>query len=143
MVCHNPLQITLPHIGKGHIIPLQKRQAGIIVLKIQRVPHPLWHLVDKAENAFVAAGLVFIHQAVFKLNAQIIFVFFFDLQFPFFPRPFADKDSKVFFVGEIFIVKYILDFMPIYGQQHIPWLQFQFFRNAAWLYFTNGMFFQH
>ena len=42
------------HICKSDVIALQKGKPGIIVLKIERLPHPLRELVYKTENALVA-----------------------------------------------------------------------------------------
>ena len=38
------------HICKGHIVPLQKGKPGIIILKVQALPHSRRHLVYKTEN---------------------------------------------------------------------------------------------
>ena len=53
---------------------MQKRQTGIVILKIQGIPHALRHLIDKAENAFITTRSVIAHQPIVKLNSQIIIV---------------------------------------------------------------------
>ena len=63
------LYILVTHIGKGHIIALQKRKPGIIVLEIQGIPHALRQLIDKTEDTFIAAGTIIVHHAIFKLDA--------------------------------------------------------------------------
>ena len=93
VIFNNPLHIPFGHIGKRHIITLKEGKSGIIILKIKAFPHSLRHLIDKAENTFIAAGTVFIHQSVFKGNSQILFIILIYFQEPFFTGGFATSTS--------------------------------------------------
>ena len=72
MIPADPLHIRFRQIGQGDIIALQKRKPRIIILEIQGFPHSLRHLIDKAENTFVMAGAVLVHQTVVEDKPQIL-----------------------------------------------------------------------
>ena len=38
-ITYDPFNIMIAHISECHIISLQKRQAGIIIFKVKRIPH--------------------------------------------------------------------------------------------------------
>jgi hypothetical protein len=143
VITDNPVQILLFHIGKGYIIPLQKGEPGIIIFKVQRIPHPLRHLVDKAEHTLVPAGFIFIHQTVFKDNTQILIVLFFNLKLPFFPVFFPNQYYNIFLTAQIMIVEYVFHIRVIDGEQHVPRLYFHFLCNAAGQNLADNMFFWH
>ena len=65
-VFDDPIDVVVGHICQSDVIALQKGKPGVIVFKIERLPHSLWKLVYKAENAFVAAGTVIVHKTAFK-----------------------------------------------------------------------------
>ena len=107
------LYVPLLHIGQGNVISLQERKPGIVVLKIQGLPHPRRHLVDKAEYAFVAARTVIAHQAVFKLHPQVIIILLVDFQQPLFSVRFSYDHLNVLILNQIPVVKYILNHFMI------------------------------
>ena len=55
MVSDDTLNVMVAHICQRNVISLQERQPGIVIFKIERLAHSLWHLVDKAENTFISA----------------------------------------------------------------------------------------
>ena len=131
MISDNSVNIMVAHIRESHIISLQKRQSGIIILKIESISHPLRHLVDKAENTFVPAGTIFIHQAAVKLNPQIFLEILFYLQFPFFLIRFSNQNLKIFIIDQIVIIKHIFNLLSIHRQQLIARFQFQLFCDTS------------
>jgi len=74
---YNALHLAARHIGHGDIVPVQKRQPCVVVLKVQRVPQPFGQLVYKTENTMVTAMLGFFNQRVFKFYPQILIILFF------------------------------------------------------------------
>ncbi len=114
----NPVNVLFFHIGKGYIISLEKAEPGIIIFKIEGIPHTRRHLVNKTENTFVAAGSVVAHQTVFKINAQILIVIF-NVQFPLFPIRLADDHGHGRAVYMVLIVKNIFHFLTVNGQQQV------------------------
>ncbi len=140
MIADDPLHILIRHIRQRHIIPLQKGKPGIVIFKIQRLPHPLRHLVDKTENTFIVAGTVIIHQPVFKLDPQILVVLLVNFQQPFFiVRP-ADQYFNVLILRQVLIVKNIRDLLPAYLKQLIPRFHAHLLCNGALCDFADHMF---
>ena len=115
---NDTLDVVLLHIGQGHIVSLQEREAGGIVLEIKCFPHARRHLVDETENALVAAGLVITHKSILKGNTQIL-VLIFDLQLPLLSVcPFHQHDHA-FTVYIIFIIKDIFYFISVDREQAV------------------------
>jgi hypothetical protein len=57
---------------------VQEGKAVVIILEIERVPHSLGELFDKAEHTFVGAGMLSIHQGCFKFKTDIVIFSLFD-----------------------------------------------------------------
>ncbi len=57
----NALNFVFGDIRKRDIVPEQKRQTRIVILKVQTFTHTFRQLVDKAENAFIFAVLLLVH----------------------------------------------------------------------------------
>ena len=76
MHVNNPLNFRLRKICKGNIITEKKGQTGVIILEIYTLPHTLGILIYEAEDAFVFAGLLFVHQrgCKFKTDLKIVFL---------------------------------------------------------------------
>ena len=72
------VDILIGEVCHRDIVALQKRKAAVIILEIERVSHSFRKLVDKAENAFVSARVLAIHEKCLKFQPDIIvFVFFY------------------------------------------------------------------
>ena len=52
----NPGKLPVIHIGQGDIITHHHGKAPVIILDVQRIPHAFRHLVNKAEQAVIAAA---------------------------------------------------------------------------------------
>ncbi len=139
MVSDNPIDIMIRHIGKSHIVALQKGKPGVIILEIQSLPHPFGHLVNKAEDAFVMAAPIFVHQPVLKRNSQILVVLLIHLQQPLLPVRFLHQHLDIIVLYQELVVKDILDLRIVYGQQPVPWRNLQFLRNTARQYAADHM----
>ena len=135
----DPVDILFRHIGKRNVISLQEGKSGIIILKIQSFPHSLWHLVNKTEHTLVMAGMVFIHQTVFKHKSDILRIILLNLQLPFFATCFPYQKHNIFFLDQKLIIKYIFDFFSVYSQQKITGFNLHFLTNAARFYFFYFM----
>ena len=79
MHINDPLHLVLGQVGQRDVVAEQKGQAAVVVLEIQRLAHAGRQLVDKAEDAFVAAGMLAVHQIGFKFQPQLFVLFFADL----------------------------------------------------------------
>ena len=130
----------IAHICQCHIIALQKGKAGVVILKIKGFPHPLWHLINKAEHAVIAAGPILIHQALFKFNPQILVILFFNLKLPLFSVRLFNQQDYFFIMDEEMIVKYILHYVSIDLQELVSRLHAQFFGNTSRRYRPYFMF---
>ena len=86
------LYVPLLHIGQGNVISLQERKPGIVVLKIQGLPHSRRHLVNKA---------------------QVIIILLVDFQQPLFSVRFSYDHLNVLILNQIPVVKYILNHFMI------------------------------
>ena len=53
----HPLVVELGETGESGEVPVQERQAVVVVLEVQRPAHPPGQLVDETELAVVVAGL--------------------------------------------------------------------------------------
>ena len=74
--------LNLPgrQIGQRHVVAHQKGQPVVVVLKVQCIPQPLWHLIYKAENTVVGTPVGVVHQIGLKLQPQVLSLAFFDAQ---------------------------------------------------------------
>ena len=64
--------ILVGHVGEGDIAAEQKAHAAVVILEVQRFPHPLRELIDKAEDAFIGAAVLPVHQVILKLQSQLV-----------------------------------------------------------------------
>ena len=140
VIFDHPLNILLAHIRQCHIVSLQEGKPGIIILKIESLPHSRRHLVDKAEHAMVAAGTVIIHQAILKLYSQILIIILLHFQLPDLSVGFLYKKFYIFIVHQITVIKNILHRLMIDLCQHISRLQLQLLADASRKNFGNLMF---
>ena len=125
------VDIFVAHIGQSHIIPLKKRQPGIIVFEIQCIAHSGRHLIYEAEDTAVAAGTVIVHQAVLKLHPQIFLKLLLHFQLPELSVRLLHKKSHIFVVHKIPVVEHILHRLAVDGRQHVSRLQFQFLGDTS------------
>ena len=68
----NTADLMLGQVGERDIIAEQKGQTAVVILEIQALAHPLGKLIDKAENALIAAGSLLIHQIGVKFQTQLL-----------------------------------------------------------------------
>ena len=139
----DPLQIMPAHVGQGHIVSLEEGQPGIVVFKIERIPHPRRHLVDKTEDALISAGTVLVHQPLLKFHSQVFVTLFLNLQLPLLAVRLLDQQYKLLFLYIVAVIKYILDLLPVHCQQLIPRLDSHLPGNAALLYGTDPVLMCH
>ena len=59
-------------IGQGHVVAVQKGEAIVVILEIERLSHAAWELIDKAKDATVGTGMLFVHQGRFKFQSDVI-----------------------------------------------------------------------
>ena len=52
----DPLGVELGEAGQGGEVPVEERQAVVVVLEVEAPPHPLGQLVDETERTVVVAG---------------------------------------------------------------------------------------
>ena len=68
--------ISFAEVGHRDIAAVKKRQTFVVVLKIDRLAHPLGILIYKAEYAVVCAASLFVYKIRFKIAAELlVFVF--------------------------------------------------------------------
>jgi hypothetical protein len=75
----NALYLVLGKVRHSDVVSVQERKARVVVLEIAGLTHSLGVLVDKAEYALVAAGLLFIHKGRFEFKPDIVVLVFFYL----------------------------------------------------------------
>ena len=61
-----------------NIVSEKEGKTGIVILKIQGFPHPLWHLVNETEDTFVMTGTILIHQTILEFDSQFLIIVFLD-----------------------------------------------------------------
>ena len=73
---NDALDLALADVGECDVISVKEGKARIIVLEIAGFAHSGRVLVDEAEDAFVFAGLLFVHQrgCEFKTDLKIVFL---------------------------------------------------------------------
>ena len=126
----DPLDILILHICQGDVVSLKERKSGVVVLKVERLTHSRRHLVDKAEDALIGAGLIVTHKSVFKGKSQILTAAL-DLKFPLFSVCLPHDHHETLGIRHIVVVKDIFQLFPVYGKQHISRFQFQLFRDGS------------
>ena len=62
MLVDHPLQIGFGEAGEGREVPIEERQAVVVVLQVEALPHALRQLVDEAELAVVVARAHLVEQ---------------------------------------------------------------------------------
>ncbi len=66
----DPRQVLIGHVRKCHIVAMQEREAVVVVLEIQRLPHPRRKLLDETKQAVRSACPHAIEEFVHKRNSQ-------------------------------------------------------------------------
>ena len=64
------VDLAVVDVRQRDVVAEQERKARVVVLEVQRFAHAGRKLVDEAENAFVAAGALLIHQIRLELEAE-------------------------------------------------------------------------
>ena len=120
MQVDNALDLTLGEVCQGEIVAHEEGETGVVIFKVQRLPHAGGHLIHKAEDAFVFAAHLTVHQIGFKLQPQVVvFVLIHnngtDLSFLI-----AQQDLQVF-IGHIEpIVQHVGDCVAVDTDEGIP-----------------------
>ena len=109
------LHIRLPHIGEGYIIPLQKGEALIVVLKIYGLSHPFGILIDEAEDTVVGTALLFVHEVGGKLHPQIGVFSVAKLERHLFPAP-GQRDLRVGIRSVETVIQHVANPLAAHGQ---------------------------
>ena len=72
--------VLIGHIGEGDIAAEQEAHAAVVILKVERFPHPAGELVDKAEHAFIGAVVLAIHEVIGEFQPQLVIFRLFDME---------------------------------------------------------------
>ncbi len=67
---HDSLQVGLGETGQGREVPVEERQAVVVVLQVEARPQTGRQLVDEAELAVVVAGAHLVEHCRLHLDAQ-------------------------------------------------------------------------
>jgi hypothetical protein len=67
---HHPLQVGLGEAGEGGEVPVEERQAVVVVLEVEALPQTGRQLVDEAELAVVVAGPDLVEEGRGHLHAH-------------------------------------------------------------------------
>jgi hypothetical protein len=73
---NDALNLSFTDVCERNVISVQEGKARVIVLEIAGFAHPGGILVDEAKDAFILAGLLFIHQRSCKFKPYFEIVFF-------------------------------------------------------------------
>ena len=68
---NNAVHIPLLQVSQRNIVSVQEGKAGVVVLEVQAFAHSLGKLIDKAENALVFTGVLFIHKGCLEFQTDI------------------------------------------------------------------------
>ena len=113
------VNVAVMQVGQRDIVAVQKGKAAVIVFEIKGGTEPFGQLVDKAENALVGTGVLFVHQGRFKVQPDVVI------------RAFVNGNGVrravpcEFYghalIGKIkAIVQHVGDFIAVHPQQFIP-----------------------
>ena len=64
-------ELVLLEVGQGDVVSVEKREAKVVVLHVEALPHPARELVDEAEHALVPAGVDLARARRFQLEAKV------------------------------------------------------------------------
>ena len=67
---HHALEVGLGEPGERREVPVEEREAVVVVLQVQALPHALRELVDEAERAVVVAGAHPVEDRAVELEAE-------------------------------------------------------------------------
>ena len=116
----DPLGLPLRQVGQGDIVALQKAQPGVVVLKIQGLPHTGGHLVHEAEDAVVGAGAHIVHEDGVKIQAQVPALGLAQGHGPHGAGGLPQLQAAVGIVAVKAIVQHVDDLVAVDGQQLLP-----------------------
>ena len=103
----DPLDLPLGEVGQGEVIPHEKAEPRVVILEIQALPHPLGHLVHKAENAVVSAGAGPVHEIGLKLQAQVLALLLADMHSAAAAVRLLERQDQPWIIGVKFIVQHV------------------------------------
>jgi hypothetical protein len=66
------VDVLVGHIGKGHVVSVEKREARIVILEVKSLAHSLRKLIDKAKDTFVVTGVLLVHKGRFKIKPDVV-----------------------------------------------------------------------
>ena len=113
----DPLDLPLGEVGQGEVIPHEKAEPGVVVLEVQALPHPLGHLVHKAENAVVGAGAGTVHEIGLKLQAQVLALLLADMHSAAAAVRLLERQGQPRIIGVEFIVQHVHHRLAVDFQQ--------------------------
>ena len=72
MQINDPLGLPVREIGQGNIVAHKKREAGVVIFKIEGVSHSLRELIHEAKNTLVGTGAGTVHEIGLKIEPHIL-----------------------------------------------------------------------
>ena len=122
-------------IGEGDIVSEQEREPVIVIFKVDALSHSLGILVDKAEDAVVAAASLLIHEVGLKLQPKIV-VFPLDYILGIFFTVTGEQQRKLLRRHEKAVVQNVVYLFVAYLKKQVAGQNTQFFGNRA--FFNSG-----
>ena len=123
---NNTFDVAVLQVGQSGIVAKQEGHTGVVVLEVQGRTHSFWGLIHKAEDAFVAAAHLFIHQIGLKLQTQIIVFAFAHQNRTQLLRLIVEKQLQMDVCHIEAVVKNINDGILVDTDQHIARLNARF-----------------
>lgn len=103
------LQFTLGEIRTRDIIPREERKTRVVIFKIERFAQSARQLVNEAEYAPVGAARRLVHQVRFKVQTEILTLFFAEADRAGVPE--FQRERAV--IRPVFIIEHIVDLVPV------------------------------
>ena len=114
----DPLGVELGEAGQGGEVPVEERQAVVVVLEVEAPPHPLGQLVDEAERTVVVAGPDPVEDGRGDLDPEGLSRLLVDPDQPGQRRPgAAHQDAEVARVAEALEIDDVAGLVPVQAQE--------------------------
>mgnify|MGYP001771434895 CR=1 FL=1 len=128
---NDALRLAFGKVGQRNVIPHEKAQARVVVLKVKCIAHARRHLIDEAENAVIGTGTRLIHQVCVEVEPQIFSLFLADLHGAAAAVLFLKLCLHDRIIAEKAVIEHIRDLVSVEPEELLAHADLRFFGGRA------------
>ena len=127
-LCLDPLQLGAADVGESHVVSVEKGEAVILVLHVERASQSLGKLVYETKDAVVTAAS---GRGRLEAESQRLPLFTLHLKLPELAVCLLQFENQDVIRAEVVIINNVAQSMPVHRDEAIPRLDLQLFRDAS------------